>query len=217
MKEMEKNLLPLNLQFFADDPGNAGDGAGNPPDNDGGDGGNDGGELTIEELKAQLEISKNAAEASEKARKKDKEALDRALKDVARLKKEAMANKTDAEIEAENKRLEAEKLQEELTELRDYKQRNEAKERYLMQGMNPEMAQKAAEAEVTHDMDSLMEIQKQHTEALIKAKEAEWKKTRPQANVGDGSYPNMTKEEIMAIEDDGERQKAIAANMHLFT
>lgn len=203
---MKDTLFPYTLQFFAED-----NDAGNP---DGGDDGQK--EPTIEELKSQLEIANNATEIAEKARKKDKEALDKALKEVARLTKEARANKSEAEIEAEKKRVEAEEMQEELASLRSYKQLNEAKERYLMQGMDAETAQKAAEAEVSHDMEALMKIQKAHTDNLLKEKEAEWKKSRPGASVGNGAYSSMTKEEILAIEDEAERQKAIAANISLF-
>lgn len=208
-QEMNKRFaMPYRLQFFAEGGEPDGEGGNPDPEKDG--------EPTIEELKAELEISRNAAENEKKAREKDKAALDKALKEVARLTKEARANKTEAEIEAENKRVEAEKMQEELTELRSYRQLNEAKERYLMQGMDAETAQKAAEAEVKHDMDALMEIQKAHTDSLIKAKEAEWKKSRPDANVGGGSFLTKTKEEILAIEDETERQRAIAENISLF-
>ena len=200
----KKFLMPFTLQFFAegDDP------EGGDPE--------EGKEPTIEELKAQLEEQKALAENAEKNRQKDKAALDKALKEVARLTKESRANKTEAEIEAENKRVEFEKMQEELTELRSYKQFKEAQERYLIQGMDAETAKKAAEAEVNHDMDALVQIQKAHTEALLKAQEAEWKKSRPGASVGGGSFPAMTKEEILAIEDDEERVRAIAQHPEIF-
>ena len=204
--EEKKFLMPFNLQFFAE-----GDDAGTP---DGGD--DERKEPTIEELKAQLEEQKALAENAEKIRQKDKAALDKALKEVARLTKESRANKTEAEIEAENKRVEFEKMQEELSELREFKQLKEAQERYLIQGMDAETAKKAAEAEVNHDMDALVQIQKAHTEALLKAQEAEWKKSRPGASVGSGSFPAMTKEEILAIEDDDERVRAIAQHPEFF-
>lgn len=204
--EEKKFLMPFNLQFFAE-----GDDAGN--DNGGSD---DTKEPTIEELKLQLEEQKALAENAEKIRQKDKAALDKALKEVARLTKESRANKTEAEIEAENKRVEFEKMQEELSELREFKQLKEAQERYLIQGMDAETAKKAAEAEVNHDMDALVQIQKAHTEALLKAQEAEWKKSRPGASVGSGSFPAMTKEEILAIEDDDERVRAIAQHPEFF-
>ena len=53
-------------------------------------------------------------------------------------------------------------------------------------------------------------------EKAVKAKEAEWKVNRPAGFVGSGSYPSKTKEEIMAIKDPIERQKAIAENISLF-
>ena len=86
----------------------------------------------------------------------------------------------------------------------------------MLQGLDAELAVKAADAEVTGDMDALADIQKQHTDNLLRAKEAEWKKSRPRVNIGDGSYSNMTREEIMAMPDRIERRKAIAANQELF-
>ena len=203
----KKFAMPYTLQFFAeDDDSNGGENEGEGKT-----------EPTIEELQAEIANQKNLYENSEKLRQKEKAALDKALKEVARLTKESRANKTEAEIEAENKRVEFENLQEENKELRAYKQLNEAKDRYLLQGMSSENALKAAEAEVAGDMDALAEIQKKHTEALIKTKEAEWKKTRPDANVGTGnSWQSLTKEEILAIEDDQERYQAIAANREKF-
>ena len=66
-------------------------------------------------------------------------------------------------------------------------------------------------------MDALADVQKQHTQSLIKAKEAEWKASRPRVNVGDDEDSSMTKEEILAIQDRDERTKAIAKNLALFT
>ena len=66
-------------------------------------------------------------------------------------------------------------------------------------------------------MDALADIQRQHTQALIKEKEAEWKASRPRVNVGDDDSSSMTKEEILAIKDRDERQKEIAKHLNLFT
>ena len=85
-----------------------------------------------------------------------------------------------------------------------------------MQGMAPEMADKAAQAEIDNDMDALATIQKQYTDAALKAAKAEWQKSIPEANRGTGNAPTMTKEEIFAIKDPAARQRAIAANMALF-
>ena len=172
-------------------------------------------EDTVERLKAELEAANAAAKAEKNQRQKDKAALDKALKDVARLTKESREKMSEAEIEAQEKRLEAERLQEEIEELRAYKRKNEAKERYLLQGMSAELAVEAADAEVANDMDKLADIQHKHTDAMLKAKEAEWKASRPRVNAGDGSV-SMTKEEIMAIKDPVERRNAIARNLEQF-
>lgn len=169
----------------------------------------------IERLKADLEAERAARKADQAAMQKNKAALDKALKDVGRLTKENREKMTDAEREAARQQEEAEKLQEELNDLRLYRRKNDAKERYLLQGMTPELAVEAAEAEVAGDMDKLADIQHQHTEALLKAKEAEWKLSRPSVNVGSGPVP-MTKEEIMAMDDRVKQLEAIAMNLDLF-
>lgn len=164
---------------------------------------------TVEELMAQL--------AQERAaRVKDKAALDKEMKKNQELTRSLRSKQTQQEIEDDAKREEAERLQTYVAELEAYKHKNEAKERYLLQGMNAELATKAAEAEVKGDMDALADIQKQHTTALLKEKEKEWKASRPQLNAGSGTGSGMSKEEIMAIADTEERIKAMAQNMELF-
>lgn len=210
---MNTELLSYNLQFFADEAE-----AGNetPPENteqvkevetpnvD------DENKKLVEQLTAEL--------AKEKAaRQKEKAALDKVLKENGEIKKSLRAKQTEQEIEDEAKREEAEQVKAHIAELEEYKQRNEAKERYLLQGMDAEMAKKAAEAEVSGDMDELAAIQKQHTDALIKAKEAEWKASRPQLNAGSGSGSDMTVDEILAIEDATERRRKIAENIDKFS
>lgn len=163
---------------------------------------------SIDDLMKQL-----AEQRAENARQKA--ALDKALKEVGDKNKELRSYKTQAQIDAEDAAQKAEEQKAYVAELEAYKHKNEAKERYLLQGMSAELAAKAAEAEVGGDMDALADIQRQHTEALIKAKEAEWKKSRPQMNAGEGGT-TMTKEEIFAIKDAAERQRAIAENLALF-
>ena len=164
-----------------------------------------------------LESLKQALADERAAKAKDKAALDKALKQVGDLTKQLRSKQTQQEIEDEAKRAAEEEQKEHIAALEAYKRENEAKERYLLQGMDADTAKKAAAAEVAGDMDALADIQKQYTESLIKAKEAEWKKSMPKAHIGDGSYPAMTKEEILALEDDEERTKAIAQHLDMFT
>lgn len=201
-------MIDYQLQFFADEPeGETNEQEqGNPtetPEQD------QEKTPTVEELMAEL-----AKERAAKA--KDKAALDKVLKENGEIKKQLRAKQTQQEIDDEAKREAEEQQKAYVTELEDYKKRNEAKERYLLQGMDAELAKKAAEAEVSGDMDELADIQKQHTESLLKAKEAEWKKSRPDINAGHGSGSTMTKEEIMAITDRKERTRLIAENIEQF-
>ena len=165
---------------------------------------------SIEELQARYSAVK-----SQNA--KQKAAIDKLTKEAAETKRMLRERMNEQEQAAAIKEEEEAARQEYIKDLEDYKRKIEAKERYIMQGMDVEMAKLAADAEVTGDMDALADVQRQHTENLLRAKEAEWKKTRPRVNVGDGSYSNMTKEEIMAIPDRSERLRAIAVNQELFT
>ena len=55
---------------------------------------------------------------------------------------------------------------------------------------------------------------KPEKKAAVKAAQAEWLDSRPQANAG--AYSSMTREQIMAIPDRQERLRAIAQNQNLF-
>lgn len=147
---------------------------------------------------------------------KMKKELDKALKEKGEVTKALRAKQTAAELEDEAKREEEERHQAYVMELEEFKRKTEAKERYLMQGMSVEMATKAADAEVSGDMEALTDIQRQHTEATLKAARAEWQKSIPQPNFGTGEYSSMSKKEILAIKDTAERQKAILANRQMF-
>lgn len=147
---------------------------------------------------------------------KMKKELDKALKEKGEVTKALRAKQTAAELEDEAKREEEERHQAYVMELEEFKRKTEAKERYLMQGMSVEMATKAADAEVSGDMEALTDIQRQHTEATLKAARAEWQKSIPQPNFGTGEYSSMSKKDILAIKDTAERQKAILANRCLF-
>ena len=64
------------------------------------------------------------------------------------------------------------------------------------------------------DHNAIALIIESEIKAAVKVAQAEWLKSRPQANVG--SYSSMTKEQIMAITDRDERMRAIAQNQNLF-
>lgn len=53
-------------------------------------------------------------------------------------------------------------------------------------GYSQELAKKAAEAQFEGDTDTLFLVQSQAQEAIVKAKEAEWYKNRPEITTGAG-------------------------------
>ena len=71
------------------------------------------------------------------------------------------------------------------------------------------------EAVSESDHNTIAAIIENQKKAAVKEAQAEWLKSRPQANAG--AYSSMTKEQIMAIPDRNERIRAIAQNQHLFS
>lgn len=213
-KEKNRNpltVLPLDLQFFAE----SGDGAsGDDTTNPTPDAGTEGTKDTTE--KEEIDYSAKFVEA-EARNKKLKADLDSALKKLGDLNKQYRAKMSEDELKAEQDAIAKEEHDRYVADLEAYKSKNEALKRYILQGMDQNLAEKAAQAEIDGDMDELAAVQQTFTKSLIKAKEAEWKASRPRVNVGDGEESTMTKEEILAIEDRDQRQVEIAKHLNLFT
>ncbi len=207
-------MFPLDLQFFAEEtPQGTEDST--QPDESGNDTGNEGTKEDDKPAKTYEDAMAEIAAAQAEV-KKLKAERDNALKKAGDATKQLRAKMTEAELEAEKQAQESEERQAYLKDLETYKAENEALKRYRLQGMSDDLAAQAAKAEIEGDMDALADIQKQHTQALLKEKEAEWKASRPRVNIGNGEDSSMTKEEILAIKDVNERQKAIAAHLDLF-
>lgn len=167
-------------------------------------------EVTVESLMAKV-AELEAKEAKTKA------ALDTALKEKGEITKQYRATLTEAQQAKLDKETADEEYKAYVEGLEAYQKKNEAMKRYMtVQKMPADLAEKAAEAEVAGDMETLTSIQNQHSESMLKGARAEWQKSIPQPQFGTGEYSSMTKEEIMAIKDTDERVKAIARNQHLF-
>ncbi len=208
--------MPLNLQFFAEDDSTGADDSTKPEDNDAGnEEGKDAGKEDEKPTKSYEDALAEIAAAQAEV-KKAKAERDAALKKSGDLTKQLRAKMTEAELEAEKKQAEDEERSAYVKDLEHYKAENEARKRYRLQGMSDELAEKAAKAEIEGDMDALADVQQQHTKALLKEKEAEWKASRPRVNMGDGEEGSMTREEIFAIKDPKARQEAIARNLKQF-
>ena len=162
---------------------------------------------TVEELMAQL-----ATERAEK--EKYKSASDKASSEAAKYKKELRSKQTAEEQEAEAK-AEADRFRdEELESLRKELDHNKAVAAYKAFSSEKSI-EMMIEAVSEKDHNAIAAIFANELNAAIKEKQAEWLKSRPQANAG--AYSSMTKEQIMAIPDRNERIRAIAQNQHLFS
>ena len=210
-KVRTNELLPINLQFFAEDAAEGADESSVSTDGD------DKSEPDEGEPSKSYEDALSEIAAAKAEAKKLKAERDAALKKTGEISKQLRAKMSEDELKAEQDAQAKEEKEAHIKELEQYKAENEALKRYRLQGMSDELATKAAKAEIEGDMDALADVQKQHTQSLIKAKEAEWKASRPRVNVGDDEDSSMTKEEILAISDRDERTKAIAKNLSLFT
>ena len=162
----------------------------------------------VEALKAELE-----AERAEKERfkasvnKLTKEAADRKREERAKMGEE---ERIKAEREDEFNRL---KEQAEA----DARELNYLKAKTAYKGIDDETVEKLVKSVNENDHTSVAAMIDRIVDKAVKTKEAEWKKSRPGAIVGDGSFPSMTKEEIMAVQDIDERRKLIAENINLFS
>lgn len=183
-KVLEEQKIPMNLQMFAEtqDKGTDTDGDSNTPQENDTDGQEDGGDEStpsVEDLMTQL-----AKERAEKAKLKN--SFDEAASEAAKYKKQLREKMTAKEVEDEERQKEIEAHNAYVAELEAFKKKAEAKARWALLGMNEEFATKAAEAEIKGDMDELAAVQKKHQDALLKQKEKEWLKNRPEINAGNG-------------------------------
>lgn len=161
---------------------------------------------TVEELLAKL-----AQAESEK--KILKASNDKLSKESAESKRALRAKMTEAEREDEAKkeedRLKDEKLNEALSEL------NHIKAVAAYKAISDEkIVEELINAISDADHAAIANIIENEKSKAVKIAQAEWMKSRPPVNNGSGVA--MTKEQILAIQDSAERQRAIAANIELF-
>lgn len=207
---MEKTLLPMNLQFFADE-----DGA-DTPENAPESPENESKEPNVEELLAKLAEAEARAKKAESDSTRFKSSIDKLTKEIADKKREDRAKLSEEE------RRKAEEA-EELAKFRE-KAEADAKELNHLKAVaayktieDSDTVDKLIEAVADSDHMAIADIISNEVSKAVKSAEAEWKKSRPQPTVGDGNFPTKTKEEILAIQDPTERQRMIAQNLELFT
>lgn len=178
----KKEFLKMNLQHFAeptpeppkDEPKPQ---VPEPPKDHPGEkpgSGSDEPQPSIEEQMQQLRIE-NA---------KLKKAQEDAATDASNWKKKYNATLSDAEKLAQEKADKEAEKDAELARLRKESAVSKYEKNFLTLGYSQELAKKAAEAQFDGDTDTLFLVQSQAQEAIVKAKEAEWYKNRPEINTG---------------------------------
>lgn len=162
---------------------------------------------TVDELLAQLAIAK--AESA-----KLKSANDKLSKESAEYKRQQRATMT-AE---EQKNAEIEEKIKMLTERAEQaeKENNHNKAVAAYKNLSDETTiEQLIDAISDADHIAIAAIIANEKQKAVKDAQAEWLKSRPQISSGTGT--TMTKEQILAISDTVERQRAIAQNLELFS
>lgn len=136
--------------------------------------------LRVELAKYKRLADKNASEASEWKKKYRSTQSEKEILDAEKAEQQA---KRDAE----------------LADLKRFKMISEYKDSYLKNGYPIDLAQQAAEALADHDNDMLFTVERQVFESRLKAEKAEWMKSMPDANIGNGSSGSVTKEQFDAM------------------
>lgn len=180
----KKELLKMNLQHFAEPTQESPKDEPKPPaqeppkdqlsDNPGSR--SDEPQPSLEEQLQQMRIE-NA---------KLKKAQEDAATDASNWKKKYNATLSDAEKLAQEKADKEAEKDAELAKLRKDSAVSKYEKNFLTLGYSQELAKKAAEAQFEGDTDTLFLVQSQAQEAIVKAKEAEWYKNRPEITTGAG-------------------------------
>lgn len=161
---------------------------------------------TIEELKAQLATARAETE-------RFKTANDKLSKSEAEMKRQLRAKQTAEEQEAEAQK-EAQRIADEERESMR-KELNHIKAVNAYKNISEEKTvEKLIEAVSDADHNGIAQIIAGECKKAVAEAEAKWLKDRPR--VQHGQYSGMTKGQILAIQDDTERIRAIAMNKQLF-
>lgn len=168
------------------------------------------------DLEARLAEAEERAAKAEADRDRFKKSVDKLTSEVAERNRKDRAKLSEEERVAAERQEEYERLKEKAEA--DARELNHLKAVSAYKGISEDkVVEKLIEAISDSDHAAIAKIISDECEKAVKAKEAEWKVNRPAGYVGSGSYPSKTKEEIKAIKDPLERQRAIAENIELFS
>ncbi|HHA6947247.1 TPA: DUF4355 domain-containing protein [Staphylococcus aureus] len=206
---MEENKLKFNLQFFADQP--------DDPEEPGEDGikGNldkkengEGTEITFtpeQQKKVDEILERRVAHEKKKADEYAKEKAEEAAK-LAKMNKDQKAEYEREKLEVELKQLRAEKALNEM--------RSEA--RVMFKDKDIDVSDELLDIVVSDSAETTKNNVDNLTKILDEMVQKKVQETLRQNSPKSFSKSGLSRDEILAIKDDGERQNAIAQNMHLF-
>ncbi|HDY9572238.1 TPA: DUF4355 domain-containing protein [Staphylococcus argenteus] len=206
---MEENKLKFNLQFFADQP--------DDPDEPGGDGkkGNpdkkendEGTEITFtpeQQKKVDEILERRVAHEKKKADEYAKEKAEEAAK-LAKMNKDQKAEYELEKIRKENEELRAEKAKNEM--------RSEA--RSMFEDKNIKASDDLLDFVVKEDAESTKKNVESFVDLLDGMVKAQVKEALRQDSPKTFKSNGLSKEDILNIKDDSQRQMAIAQNRQLF-
>ena len=182
----ERNLLDMNLQFFAEETPEQQEDAPKTTDEE-----QQNSEPKQENPKNEPSVQELLVEVA-----KQKRAIDKLTKENGELTKKYRATLSEQEQASLQKAEEQAKHDEEFESLKKQVHVNELTENYMDLGYSKDLAKKAATAQVDGDTESLLEIQKQFNETQQKKWEADFLKKMPAINTGNGGSNAITKEQF---------------------
>ena len=174
MKEERRTRIPLNLQFFAENPNPEPTPAPEPTPNP--EPPKDEPELTTEEQLQQMRIENE----------KLKRAQEKAATDAADWKKKYNATLSDTQRLSQEKAEKEAEREEKFNQLLKENKVNKLEKNFLALGYPEDKATQAAVAQYDGDTDTLFKIQAEMQQAAVKKAEADWLKNRPPVNTGAG-------------------------------
>ena len=183
MRKQNFEPLKMNLQLFAEDPSDkpTGDVSEKEHDNEDND---DAGEH--EDNPEEDDVPNLAEEnASLKVQlAKMKKAMDKATSDTAKYKKQLREKQSAEEIALQEKAEKEAEREEAYQKLLKENTVTKYEKNFLALGYSEELATKAANAQYDGDTEELFKIQQDFQTNLLKQKEAEWAKSRPNPQAG---------------------------------
>lgn len=185
-----KNLIPMNIQFFADEsseqPKDAPETEPQPKDEQKNTASPESeekkNEPTVQELMVELAKLKRAQE--------------KAASEASEYKKKWKESLSDQEQASMEKAEAQAKKDEEFESLKRQVRVNELTENFMDLGYSKDIARKAANAQADGDTQTLLEIQKVFQEQQKKAWEQEFLKNRPEIATGNGTSQAISKEQF---------------------